>query len=112
MVGARARAGQPILGDHHVPELRSRADRAADDTSLDQQPTANAGAQRQQHCVRRAMGGAPAPLGEHRRVAVVVDEHWQSQTLRHEVADRDVFDREVIRGKRHATGAVHETRQA
>jgi hypothetical protein len=49
-------------------------------------------------------------LGEHRAVRVVVDEHGQAEALGHDVAERDVPDRQVDRRDRHPGGVVHERR--
>ena len=51
---------------------------------------------------------APAPLGQQRGVAVVVDEHRQAGALGEHVARRDVLQREVVRRAGHAGAPVDQ----
>ena len=68
---AAARAGAlarlAVLDDHHVPDLGP----AAVELAVDDDPAADAGAERQQHEVVRAPPGAVRELGERRRAPVV-----------------------------------------
>ena len=59
-------------------------------------PAADAGPERQHDRVARAARLAPAPLREHRRVAVVVDGDGQPEPLGQHVADRDALQRQVV----------------
>ena len=84
-----ARAQRPVDVDRHVAELRGRALRAAPELAADDH------ARRRSRCrssaaARRVQSArrAEAPLGEHRAVGVVVDEHRQAEALGHHVAER------------------------
>ena len=84
----------------------------AHEGALGQDPAADPRAEGQEHRVARAARRAPAPLGQHRGVAVVVDEHRQVEALGDEVADRDVLERQVVGGERDAALAIDQARDA
>ena len=75
---ARGRCSAPWHGaavelDHDVPELGGGADGAAVGAAVEDQPAADAGAEREHDHVLRPAAGADLPFGDRGRVRVVVD---------------------------------------
>jgi hypothetical protein len=68
----------------------------------------SAAADRQQQRIGVVRGRPEAPLGQHRRRRIVVDEDRQPEPLGHEVAEREVADRQVDRGHRDAALLVDQ----
>ncbi len=110
--GARALTGWPVEVDGHVAELAGAPCETAVKLSVQDQPTADAGAERQhQHVV------APAPRPEHvlghgSGVRVVLDRHRQPDPFGDPVAQVDPFERDVHRGLRTARALVDQRRES
>ena len=102
VVGAASRARRAVGVDDDVAELGRRPAGAVHEPPVDDEAAADAGAERQHDRVARPARLAPAPLGEHRRVAVVVDRDGQAEPLGQHVAHGDAVQREVVGVERHA----------
>ena len=87
--------GGPSLSITMWPSSAPRSDRAAIRRSAEDQPTADPGPDRHHHDLAGANGGAGSMLGEGRHVAVVVDEHRQSEPFSHHIAKTNVLQRKV-----------------
>ena len=111
MVGA-ARAPRPVDVDDHVPPLARRAARAVDQVPVDDDPPADAGAERTAARRSGPLRRAPAMLGHDRGVGVVVDGDRAAQALGHDVAERDVPQRQMHGGARDPRARVDERRDA
>ena len=90
----------PVVLDHDVPELGCGAERAAVGTSVEDQPTTDAGAERQHDHVARPAPGAGLPLADGSGVRVVVDSAGQTEALAEQCAQRHLGQRDVHRGDR------------
>ena len=90
------------------PSSAAAPSRAAVDLAAEQQPAADAGAEREHHRVPRPARGAAAVLGEHRHVRVVVHEHGQAKPLAHQVAERHAVERQVVRHHHRAACRAHQ----
>ena len=106
--GAIARAVGAVQRQHRVPELGAQPGCAPVHLAVQPQSAADPGAERHQHRVACPGGGATASLGQHRRVAVVVNHHRQPEPLAHHLAERHPVQRQVVRPARHAGVPVHE----
>ena len=105
---AASRARRAVHLDHDVAEVGGRADRAAVHGAVEEQPAADARADGQHDDVPRA-GGRPGPgLGEHRRVAVVVDEHRDPEALGHDIGEGHVHERKVVGDRRDPAPAIDQ----
>ena len=95
-----------------MPELGAGPGRAAKRLAVEDEPTADAGSEGQQHQVVRAAPGPDLPLCDRRRVPVVVDRRRKAEALGHPVTDVQVGERDV-HGGHDATGPlVDRGRQA
>ncbi len=87
-----------------MPELAGEAVGTVLQRTAGDQPTADAGAERDEHDVVDAGRRAEAPLGERGARRVVVDRDVASEALLQAAADVDRFgDRQVRRGEQDAT---------
>ena len=101
-------AARPVGLHDHVAELGPGALAAALQRAADDEPAADPRADRQQRRLLRPARRAEAPLREHRRVGVVVDEDRQPDALGDEIAERHVDDRQVRRHHGDAALAVDQ----
>src|SRR5205085_2510723 len=81
---------------HDVAELGARADGAAVGPAVEDQPAADARAQREHHHVSRSATGAVGPFRERGGIRVVVDPDRKPEAVAHpgaqvEVGERDVY---------------------
>ncbi len=108
MAWAVAGALGSVRVHHDVAELSRRALGAAVDLAVQQQPTADAGAERDQHGVVDPAGGAGTMLGEDGHVRVVVHPDGQPEALAHQVAKRQAVERQVVRDHYGAGAGPHQ----
>ena len=87
--------GGPFRSITTCPSSAAGADCAAVELAAEDQPAADAGADREQDGLVATAGGAGAVLGDCRTVRVVVDEHRKIEPLGHYVGEHDVLEREV-----------------
>ena len=107
-----AAAGLAAVREHHVAELSRRADRTAIHLPVEDEPAADARAEGEHHHVARSASGADLPLGERRRVRVVVDPDRQREPLAHPVAEVEIGERNVHGRDRPARALVDRRREA
>ena len=77
------------------PSSARRADRTAIHLPVEDEPAADARAEGEHHHVARSASGADLPLGERRRVRVVVDPDREREALPHPVAEVEIGERNV-----------------
>ena len=87
--------GGPFRSITMCPSSPAGPDRAAVELAAQDQPAADAGADREHHGLAATARRAGAMLGQRREVGVVVDEHRQAEPLGHHVGEHDVLEREV-----------------
>src|SRR5207237_5800373 len=90
-------ARDAVVDDHDVAELDAGAHRTAVWAAAEDQPTAEAGADREHGEVARAPSRPDPPLRDRRGVRVVVDPAGDLPALGHAVAEREVGERDVGR---------------
>ncbi len=95
-----------------MAELRGGADRATVGLAAEDESAADAGAEREQHDLARALGGARSVLRDRRDVAVVVDVHGQAEPLGHDVGERDAREVEVDRLDRDPGAEIERARNS
>src|SRR3954447_5478591 len=107
-----ALATVPAGDDLHVAELPRDAEPAALDLPVDEEATADAGAQRHHHDVGLAARGAVLPLGPGGRVGVVVDVDRHRHALLQRLLQRLVTPRPVRGETQPGPGGGHEAGSA
>src|SRR5688500_5239697 len=103
---ARALTPGAAVLEHHVAELRAGAGCAAERLAAEDEPSADAGAEREHDHVARPSPGADLPLGDRGGVAVVVDGDGQPEPLFHQPAYADVGQWDVHGGHGPASALV------
>ena len=101
-------ARRPVGDDDDVPELGP----AAVEAVVDHEPAADAGAEREHDEVGRAAPRPEPPLGERRRVAVVLDAGRQAEALPGAIGKWTSVQRQVDRAEGDAGAAVDVERHA
>ena len=92
---AGAAARRPVDFDHHVPELGACSVPAAVRAPVEDEPTADARAEREHDEIARAAPGAELPLGDGGDVAVVVDDDGDADPLLEVPGEVDAGERHV-----------------
>ena len=93
--GASPLTRPAVVDDDDVAELDTGAVRAAERAPLRDHAASEAGAEREHDEIVDATAGADPPLGDRRRVRIVVQPDRQLEPARHVIAQRVVVKREI-----------------
>ncbi len=95
-----------------MAQLPRPASRPPIEPTVEDEPAGDPGPEGEHDRVRGAARGAGAMLGQGRVIAVVVNEHGQSEPFGHDVGEGDVDQRSVDADPHLARVAVDQRRQA